>query len=181
MKRAAVVIPLVAGADPFILFVRRAAHLRRNAGQIGFPGGLVDAADRGDMRHTALRELEEELGLDAEGIVLVHRLPEAVVVNRTVQVTPFVGVVAERPVLKIDAHEVDEVLEIPLARIVEPGALHEGIEHFAGLDIPTWQFDYKRIHIWGATARILHGFLEAVAENARLRAELAVLGITLSP
>ena len=58
-RLAAVVVPLVAGTEPAMLFVRRARHLRRNAGQIGFPGGLADAGDDADLRRTALREFEE--------------------------------------------------------------------------------------------------------------------------
>ena len=174
VKVAAVVVPIVLAREPVVIFVKRAAHLRRNAGQIAFPGGLADPADAGRLRRTALRELQEELGIPGEAVELVHQLPGALVVNRSVAVTPFVGVLRSLPALAIDTSEVERVYQIPLRAIAEPGAVHEGIEHYAGLDIPTWQFDYGGVHVWGATARILHGFLEAVAENERLRARLKV-------
>jgi len=172
-RRAAVVIPLIAGEEPGVLFVRRAAHLRRNAGQIGFPGGLVDDDDAGDLLRTALREFEEELGVGRDAVDVVHRLADALVINRTVIVTPFVGVLRGRPELRVDRREVDAALVIPLARIVAPGALHEGVEAFAGLRIPTWQFDDGATHVWGATARMLRTLLEAVRDEPALRAALA--------
>jgi len=176
-----VVIPLIATPRPAILFVRRGAHLRRNAGQIGFPGGLIEAKDNDDRLRTALRELQEELGIPESGIAIVHRLPEAQLIRRGMRVTPFVGVMEVLPPLRIDADELDGAVCIPLAAILAPGALHEGIETFAGLRIPTWQFDYETTHIWGATARILRMLLEAVAENAGLRATLQRRGITFVP
>jgi 8-oxo-dGTP pyrophosphatase MutT (NUDIX family) len=147
---------------------------------MGFPGGLVDAADRDDLRHTALRELQEELGIGAEAVTIVHRLPDALVINRTVLVAPFVGVLTSLPALRIDPEEVEAALDVPLRRIVAPGALHEGIEAFGALRIPTWQFDDGAIHVWGATAWMLRSLLEAVAENPNLAAALRARGITFA-
>jgi 8-oxo-dGTP pyrophosphatase MutT (NUDIX family) len=124
VRRAAVVVPIVSGPEPAILFIRRAPHLRRNAGQIAFPGGLVDAADRDDLEQTALREMEEEIGVGRDRVALVGRLPDALVINRTVLVSPFVGVVDAPLRTTLDRNEVDEAFTVPLTRIVEPGALH---------------------------------------------------------
>ena len=162
-----------------MLFIRRAAHLRRNAGQIAFPGGLLDDADRGDLLRTALREFEEELGVGAGAAEVVGRLPDALVINRTVLVAPFVAVMASEPDLRVDRSEVDEAFIVPLATIVAPGALHEGIEIFAGMRIATWQFDYGDTHIWGATARILRSLLDAAALDAPLRSALRARGVSL--
>jgi 8-oxo-dGTP pyrophosphatase MutT (NUDIX family) len=177
VRRAAVVVPIVAGTEPSILFVQRAAHLRRNAGEVGFPGGLVEADDAGDLRRTALRELHEEIGVPDERIAIVRRLPDALVINRTVLVAPFVGVIAPPLALRVDANEVAGVFDVPLARLFEPGALHEGIERYGPLRIPTWQFDFGEHHIWGATARMLRSLLETLEGDEQLRAALTERGV----
>jgi 8-oxo-dGTP pyrophosphatase MutT (NUDIX family) len=179
VRHAAVVVPIVAGPEPAVLFIRRAGHLRRNAGQIAFPGGLVDESDAGDLRQTALREFEEELGVAAGAVDVVGRLPDTLVINRTVLISPFVGVLETLPAMRIDASEVDEAFGVPLSRIVEPGALHEGIEVFGGFRIPTWQLDVDGVHIWGATARILRSLLDAAYDDGALRDRLAAYGIGL--
>lgn len=180
MHRAAVIVPIVAGPDPAILFIRRARHLRRNAGQIAFPGGLVDKADGDDLETTALREMEEEIGVGRDRVEVVGRLPDALVINGTVLVSPFVGVLDSLPATVVDRVEVDEAFPVPLGRIAEAGALHEGIEIFGGLRIPTWQFDFEGVHIWGATARILHSLLGALErEGSGLRESLAARGVSL--
>jgi 8-oxo-dGTP pyrophosphatase MutT (NUDIX family) len=160
-----------------VLFVRRAAHLRRNAGQVAFPGGLADPADRCDLERTALREFSEELGVPPEAAEIVHRLPDALVVNQTVIITPFVGIMRERVTLRVDRSELDAAFEIPLGHIVAPGALHEGIERVGTLRIRTWQLDHGAQHVWGATARILRSFLDAVARDPVLRATLESAGV----
>jgi 8-oxo-dGTP pyrophosphatase MutT (NUDIX family) len=180
VQRAAVIVPIVAGPEPAVLFIRRAPHLRRNAGQIAFPGGLVDDADRDDLEATALREMEEEIGVGRDRVDVVGRLPDALVINRTVLISAFVGVLEGLPPLVVNRAEVDEAFDVPLARITAQGALHEGIEVFGGLRIPTWQFDFEGIHIWGATARILRTLLDAALDEAgELRNRLARRGVSL--
>jgi 8-oxo-dGTP pyrophosphatase MutT (NUDIX family) len=178
-RRAAVVVPIVAAGEPSILFIKRARHLRRNAGQIAFPGGLVDDADGGDLRATALREFHEELGVPAALVDIVGRLPDALVVNRSVLVAPFVGVLATMPPIDVDHDEVESAFAIPIAHVVAPGSLHEGFEAFAGLRIRTWQLDYGDAHVWGATAWILRSLLKEVAGDVTLRAALAARGVAL--
>ncbi len=180
VRRAAVLVPIVAGRQASVLFIRRAAHLRRNADQVAFPGGLADEADGGDLRTTALREVAEELGADAGRVAIVHRLPDALVVNRTVLVTPFVGVLAERPALRLDDREVAAAFFIPFTAIVAPGGVHQGVEIYDDRPIPTWQFDWRGVHVWGATARILRLLLVEIENDAPLRAALAAAGVLAS-
>jgi 8-oxo-dGTP pyrophosphatase MutT (NUDIX family) len=180
VRRAAVVVPIVAEPQPSVLFIRRAAHLRRNADQIAFPGGLADDADGGDLRATALREYREELGADPAGLEVVHRLPDALVVNETVLVTPFVAVAQQRPALTLDAGEVAAAFFVPFAVIAAPGAVHQGVELFDGRAIPAWQFDWNDVHVWGATARILRLLLVEIENDASFRAALGRSGIATS-
>jgi 8-oxo-dGTP pyrophosphatase MutT (NUDIX family) len=181
VRRAAVVVPIVAEPAPTVLFIRRAAHLRRNADQVAFPGGLADDADGEDLRVTALREYGEEVGADPGDLAVVHRLPDALVVNKTVLVTPFVAVAPERPKLTLDALEVAAAFFIPFAAIAAPGAVHQGVEVFEGRAIPAWQFDWSDVHVWGATARILRLLLVELENDDAFRVALGGAGIATSP
>jgi 8-oxo-dGTP pyrophosphatase MutT (NUDIX family) len=169
MLRAAVVIALIGYESPAFLVVRRAAHLRRNPGEIAFPGGLVDDGDAGEEA-TALRELEEELGIPRERVRVVDRLDDVETLALSVTVTPFVGTIAPPVSLEIDAREIASVHEVPVRALYVPGALHRGTEpverggkHY---DVPTWLFDFEGLHIWGATARMLESFLRRYPELA---------------
>jgi 8-oxo-dGTP pyrophosphatase MutT (NUDIX family) len=152
MLEAAVVVPIVRRDEPAMLFVRRAAHLRRNPGQIAFPGGIIDAADD-DARGAALREFEEELGVPRERVQIIDRLDDVTTLALSVVIAPFVGLVDPSTAFVHDRNETQSVHEVPLGALYEPGALHEGLE-----TVESWLFDYAGLHVWGATARILHSF-----------------------
>lgn len=162
MLFAAVIVPLLRHDDPAIVFVRRAAHLRRNPGQIAFPGGIVDPGDP-DARAAALREFEEELGVPRERVRVVDRLDDVVTLARSVTVTPFVGIVDPPLSYAHDANETADVHEVPVAALYAPGALRRGLERVdadgTAFDVPTWLFDYDDVHVWGATARMLRALV----------------------
>lgn len=171
MLFAAVVVPIVRRDDPTLVLVRRAAHLRRNPGQIAFPGGIIDATDV-DARAAALREFQEELGVAAERVRFVARLEDVVTLALSVTVTPFVGIVDPPLAFACDASETERAYEIPLTAIYAEGALHRGIEAVAAggttYDVPTWLFDYEDVHVWGATARMLRALLARYPTIAEL-------------
>jgi 8-oxo-dGTP pyrophosphatase MutT (NUDIX family) len=160
---AAVVMPIIAGDEPAIVFVRRAAHLRRNPGHIGFPGGALDAADGGDPEVAALREFEEETGVARELVRVVDQLGDVVTVSLGVRVTPFLGILAKPVRWQPDAAETAGVHEVPVRAVYAPGALHEGIETVAHdgttYHVKSWLFDHADLHVWGATARMLRDLL----------------------
>lgn len=130
-----------------VVFVERAAHLRDHPGQIGLPGGGVHPGDTG-LAETALRELREEVGLEAGISSIVGQLPtlRQRVVNNF-DVTPFVAVV-EPAELRIDPSECAGAFLVPLFTIVEAG-------------LPDLVLEYEGRRIWGLTARILHEFVTA--------------------
>ena len=165
---AAVLIPLVMHPDGLrVLLTQRTAHLRDHAGQISFPGGRAELDDV-DAVATALRETEEEVGLDRGHLEVIGQLPHYTTVT-SYQVTPVVALVQPGFSLTLDSFEVAEAFEVPLAFLMAP-ANHrrhrleiEGRQrHF--LSMP-WQADDARLppyFIWGATAamlRNLYGFL----------------------
>ena len=116
---ASVLVPLVERDDGLtVLLTQRTAHLRDHAGQISFPGGRAESADA-DAVATALREAEEEVGLARRHIDVIGSLPE----YRTVtyfDVTPVVALVRPPFELALDAHEVADAFEVPLAFLMTP-------------------------------------------------------------
>jgi 8-oxo-dGTP pyrophosphatase MutT (NUDIX family) len=159
---AAVVIPIVRYDDPALILVKRAAHLRRNPGQIAFPGGIVDPGDA-DERAAALREFEEELGVPRDRVRIVDRLDDVVTLALSVTVTPYLGMLDPPVALAFDPSETEAVYEVPLRALYAPGALHRGTERVErdgkSFAVPSWLFDYDGIHVWGATARMLQGVI----------------------
>jgi len=163
MLQAAVIVPLIRYHEPAIVFVRRAAHLRRNPGQVAFPGGVVDVTDGEDAMVTALREFEEELGVPKTRVKVVDRLEPVVTLSLNVCVSPYVGVLDPPVEYVLDQTETESAHEVPVSALYRSGAVREGIEPIEHdgreVFVNSWLFDYEGLHVWGATARILHGLL----------------------
>ena len=116
---AAVLVPVVnRPRGPTLMFTQRTSHLHDHAGQISFPGGRVDEGDP-DREATALREAEEETGLDRSRIAIVGRLPEYDIMTGF-RVTPVVGWVEPPFEVRPDPFEVEEVFEVPLEFFLDP-------------------------------------------------------------
>ena len=151
---AAVLVPIVLReAEPTVLFTRRTAHLKSHSGQISFPGGRAEPGDSGP-EHTALRETREEIGLAAERIELLGCLGDYH--TRTgYRITPVVGVVMPPFELDPDRNEVDEVFEVPLAFLMEPGNQQRHARDFQGEMRYFFAIAWRGYYIWGATAGML--------------------------
>lgn len=155
---AAVLVPLVPRESGLnLLLTRRTDHLRDHAGQISFPGGRTEPEDDGPVA-TALRETEEEIGLSRDRIEVIGQLPIYSTVT-AFQVTPVVGLVEPGFTLTLDAFEVAEAFEVPLAFLMNPAHHQHHRFEFAGqqrrfLSMP-WQGAEREYFIWGATAAML--------------------------
>jgi 8-oxo-dGTP pyrophosphatase MutT (NUDIX family) len=158
-RLAAVVVPIFANAPHDVVFIERARHLRRHAGQIAFPGGAVDDEDDGDLARAGLRELHEEIGIPPAAVTIVGRLGLIRQTNNVFNVTPFVGVVAPGSRLVVDLNEASAAHRVPLAAILEPGAVHPGVEIIGEYHRETHIFDYGSLHVWGLTGRVLDMFV----------------------
>ena len=152
--RASVLVPLVQRAAGLtILFTERTAHLSNHAGQISFPGGRRELSDTSPIE-TALRETEEEVGLERRHIDVLGSLPDYHTITGYC-VTPVVGLVTPPFELRADPAEVAEIFEVPLAFLMD-GMNHqrlstmrpEGRSRF-------YAMPYERCYIWGATAGML--------------------------
>jgi len=164
-RRASVLVPVVTRPDGLtMLFTRRTAHLKNHSGQIAFPGGGAEPDDA-NPEATALRETEEEIGLEPARVEVIGRLSDYH--TRTdYRVTPVVGLVAPPFALRLDAHEVDEAFEVPLAFLLDPANHLRHQREFQGRTIPFYAIPYRDYYIWGATAGMLINLYRFLAQEA---------------
>jgi 8-oxo-dGTP pyrophosphatase MutT (NUDIX family) len=157
-RRAAVLIAFGEGPEgPDLLLVERAATLREHAGQVAFPGGGADADDA-DAVATALREAEEETGLDPAGVVPLAQLPDLYVPPSNFVVAPVIGHWV-RPVAvhAVDLGETASVARVPIAQLVDP-ANRFTVAHPSGFSGPG--FAVAGLLVWGFTGGLLAALLD---------------------
>ena len=159
---AAVLVPLYGWPErPGLVFTERRADLRRHAGEISFPGGRQDVPEE-DLRDTALRESEEEIGLGRGSVDLVGALPPIGTFVTSYKVHPFVGLIPHPRELELrpSPEEVETVLALSLEQLRGGYAMRRLVRRGVPIRTPTYEVDGHMI--WGATARILGDFLERV-------------------
>ncbi|MFW5938044.1 MAG: NUDIX hydrolase [Halanaeroarchaeum sp.] len=162
-RDAAVLVPVIerpSGAH--LLFIKRGDHLGEHPGQMGFPGGGHEPSDA-NLRETAIREANEEVGLRREEIDFVGQLDDTRTTSRYA-VTPFVARVPDR-VYHPDRREVSEVAILPVDELTD----HENYEaerreHPRYGDVLVHFFTVDGYTVWGATGRMLVHFLELVTD-----------------
>jgi 8-oxo-dGTP pyrophosphatase MutT (NUDIX family) len=157
---SAVLCPLyLSDGELYAVFTRRRDDLRRHAGEISFPGGRQDE-DEADLRTTALREAEEEIGLHPDDVELVGALQPTPTIATNYAVYPFVGLIEPGRTWRPSAAEVAEVLELPLRRLREGYARRRLLRR--GVPFRTDVYCVDDHLIWGATARIVADLLARV-------------------
>ena len=138
----------------------RGSALRHHTGQVSLPGGRLDRPDE-SVEHAALREAEEEVGVAPTTVEIIGRLTPVPIAVSGHLLHPIVGVAQQRPAFSIAAPEVERLIELPVARLMEPGILgsEERVRplppHVVQI-IPYFDIDGARI--WGATAMVLAEF-----------------------
>ena len=163
LREAAVVVPLSAApAGPVLVFTRRPDSLPRHAGQISFPGGVRDPEDTTPL-HAALRELREEVGVPEERVSVLGMLDEIPTITEF-RVAPFVGLLSPGTVLAPDPVEIAEVIEVPVAALLDPA--RQRVERWLvrGAERDVYFFEHAGHTIWGATARIVRNLLDVTAD-----------------
>lgn len=153
-KQAAVLIPLVEREGSLnMILTQRAFHLKHHPGQVSFPGGKVELTDD-SLASTALRETEEEIGIEQSKIQLLGAIPPLITTSGF-HVTPYIGLVSDTLTLTIDSNEVEKCFEIPCAFILNEGSFSKQYltankqRHF------TYCCAYQNNLVWGATAQMI--------------------------
>ena len=157
---AGVLLLLYEKADePYVVLTRRTEDVEHHKGETSFPGGAFDPDD-GDMLTTALRETEEEVGVRPQDVEVLGRLDDIVTITDFL-VSPFVGALhsPDYPFV-VNAHEVAELVEVPLRHLMDERNLERTVRPFRDRVVPILTYRYGDHRIWGATARILKGFLD---------------------
>jgi 8-oxo-dGTP pyrophosphatase MutT (NUDIX family) len=151
---AAVLVGLVdRAAGPALLLTQRTEHLRDHAGQICFPGGRIEAGDA-SAGAAALREAEEEIGLDPARVGIIGELPPYQTVTGF-RIHPVVGWISPPFELQPDPFEVAEVFEVPLPFVLDPENHRRQSYRRGPLTRGYYVLPYQGRFIWGATAGIL--------------------------
>ena len=156
---AAVLVGWREGVQPRLILTVRTDQLLSHAGQVAFPGGRSDPADGGDAVTTALRESEEEIGLD-RALVTPLGFLDCFETISGYRITPVVARVAAEARLYPAPQEVAEVFEVPLAFFLEPANLRRYTMEFRGQHRPMVEFVHGGHRIWGATAAMLFNLLQ---------------------
>lgn len=161
---AAVLFPIVERENKLhLILTRRAAHLRHHSGQIAFPGGKTEESDISSIA-TALRETHEEIGIPAEQITVLGLLPSRPTISRY-YVTPVVAIVDTDYQSKIDANEVDELFEVPLAFLLDDDNHIIEKSWFQGKYREVTFMPWGKYPIWGMTAAIIKDFSKHIRNN----------------
>ena len=144
-----------------VLLTRRAGHLRRNQGEVAFPGGRLEMGET--PAQAALREAFEEVALDPARVELIGTLTALSTVTRPSGIQPVVGVLSERPELTANPDEVSEIFDVALSDLRDPDVFREEIWTLPdGSERPIYFYDVCDPPVWGATARVLKELLDVI-------------------
>jgi 8-oxo-dGTP pyrophosphatase MutT (NUDIX family) len=155
---SAVLVPIiVAGDEPMLLLTQRTENVETHKGQVAFPGGTVDSDDR-DRVHTALREMREEVGIDASEVEVCGMLDDLATPTGFV-ITPVVGLLHTQPKIRPNEDEVADVFSVPLAFFADPANAQREFRLAGGQQREVWIYRYDSRIIWGATAAVIRQLL----------------------
>jgi 8-oxo-dGTP pyrophosphatase MutT (NUDIX family) len=144
--------------EPHVVVTRRPRTMRRHAGQLSFPGGRIEADE--DTLAAALREAQEEIGLEPAAADVLGRLSETLVLQSAFRLTPWVASVPYPYPYVPAPGEVEEILHVPFSALLRPGAHRVEPREAYGMNLDVHYYDLGGEILWGATARITHELLQ---------------------
>lgn len=135
-----------------------------HSGQVSLPGGKYEMQDL-NLEETALRETEEEIGISREYVEVIGQLSDHYIPPSNFNIEPYIGFLREKPIFVKDEKEVDEVLEVPLADLMDEKLKKTKlIRPYKGMEIEAPYFDLEDRVVWGATAMILSELVEVIKQ-----------------
>lgn len=158
LPKAAILVPVTRNDDnPHIILTRRTQHLKTHKGQVAFPGGKYEPNDP-SLQHTALRECQEEIGLDPQKVEILGTLSHVISVHGII-VTPFVGLVDENVELTPNLDELDSIFTVPARYFSQAQPKRRDRMSFENveLSVPSYEYQYNQqnYEIWGLSSIIL--------------------------
>jgi NUDIX domain. len=167
-RDAAVLVALYEDAgEAHVVLTKRPDTMPSHQGEIAFPGGKRDSTDP-SLTAAALREAEEEVGIEPATVDVIAELDTIATVASAFTISPFVGVLARPPVLRPHPREVVDAFGIPISELLHPDSYREELWHLWGAYRPMAFFELPGETVWGATARILTRLLTVVTGSEGL-------------
>ncbi len=156
LRASAVLVPLFYDQGQYhVLFTERSDEVNFHKGQVCFPGGTQELSDS-SLLQTALRESEEEIGLEAKNVDIIGELDDFITLTSNYVISPYVALIPYPHSLKTNGREVKETFSIPLSFLMDEDNFKQ--------DSYTWE--YKGHIIWGATARILRQLIDLLKSES---------------
>ena len=162
LRKAAVLIALTDSNEPELIYTLRSNKVGSHGGEVSFPGGMYEDVDK-NLEHTALRESEEETGMDSSKVNILGPI-DTVVSRYNISVTPYVGIVPENVSLNNKSEEIESCFKVPISFLLRDER-HRNDEIKRDGDIffmPAYQYD--SYIIWGLTAMMTVDFLNIALE-----------------
>lgn len=146
---------------PALVFAKKTEDVPHHKGQFSFPGGVVQHSD-GSVVETALREAREEIGLEPAAVEVFGLFDDIPTTVSNFVITPVLGLAIGAPVFRPDGREIERVIEIPLAHLLQPDAFRVEQWEREGVSRPVVFVTYGDDVVWGTTGRILRELLDAL-------------------
>jgi 8-oxo-dGTP pyrophosphatase MutT (NUDIX family) len=159
-RPAAVLVPIVARSEPTVLLTQRTTDLSNHAGQIAFPGGKIDPSDATPLA-ASLREAREEIGLEPQFVEPIGYL-DLYLTFSGFRILPLVARIDPAYQMVLNAFEVTEAFEVPLAFLMSAGNHIRKSRDWKGIQREYYEMPFGQRHIWGVTAGILRNLYERI-------------------
>ncbi len=164
----AVLVPLIAGSDGYgVVYTLRSEHLPNHKGQVSFAGGKHQASEDATLLATALREVEEEIGVSSAGIDVLGALDDVYTMGTDFVITPFVALLPENTCFRANASEVAHVFTVSLRDLDDRRHHEKEIKTWRGQEFEVDVIVAGSYRIWGATHRITIELLDYVSDSLR--------------
>jgi 8-oxo-dGTP pyrophosphatase MutT (NUDIX family) len=150
---AALLLLFPADSGAAVLLTKRSPDLPHHGGQVSLPGGAVDPGET--IEGAALREAEEEVGLVRAAVCVIGRLTPLHIPVSGFVLHPVVGYTSIRPATTAEAGEVERVIEVPVAHLLDPARHRRTVRVRDGIEFDLPYFDIDGEQVWGATAMVL--------------------------